>query len=57
MGIDEIKLGAIGNLNDLNFYIKVNCFILFKFEILPDDRICIFLTYEQKYNSKKNELE
>lgn len=26
MGIDEIKLGAIGNLNDLNFYIKVRSF-------------------------------
>lgn len=29
MGIDEIKLGAIGNLNDINFYIKVKSFFYY----------------------------
>ncbi|CAD8081158.1 unnamed protein product [Paramecium primaurelia] len=49
LGIDEIKLGGLGYFLDIQFLIK--------FEILPNDKICIYLSFESKYNTKRQILE
>lgn len=49
MGIDEIKLGGLGYVLDISFLIK--------FEILPNDKICIYLSFESKFTTKRQILE
>ncbi|CAD8084096.1 unnamed protein product [Paramecium sonneborni] len=49
LGIDEIKLGGSCTYSDISFLIK--------FEILPNDKICIYLTFESQFNSQRQTLE